>query len=103
MPLWNLSYEKVEDIKRQCREKGIELEVLGKTTIKEMWLKDLSSFLEVLDKYETEEEEERKKNEDMVRKDAKGKKAKKVGKKGDRDKEKAKGNKKKGFDWDEDS
>jgi DNA topoisomerase II len=33
MPLWNLSYEKVEEIKKQARDKKNELLALEKTTI----------------------------------------------------------------------
>ena len=50
MPLWNLSYEKVEEIKRQCKEKQGELFVLEKTPIKDIWVEDLVEFMKILDK-----------------------------------------------------
>ena len=54
----------------------MELLVLEKTDVKEMWKTDLIDFLAVLDKVENEEEEDRKKNEDMMKKDGKGQRAK---------------------------
>ena len=54
MPLWNLSYEKVEEMKRQCREKQNDLLVLEKTPIKDLWIEDLLEFIKVLDKVEAE-------------------------------------------------
>lgn len=41
MPLWNLSYEKVEEIKKSRKEKESEYMALQKTSIKELWLQDL--------------------------------------------------------------
>ena len=52
MPLWNLTYEKVEEIKKHCKEKQMELLALEKTHIKEMWKADLIDFLAILDKVE---------------------------------------------------
>ena len=59
--------------------------------------------MKVLDKVEAEEEEERKKNEQMMKRDGKGQKARrKVNVDKKMEKEKVKGGKKKGFDWDSD-
>lgn len=44
MPLWNLSYEKVENIKQLTRTKEQEFAVLEKTPIKQLWLEDLKAF-----------------------------------------------------------
>lgn len=41
MPLWNLSYEKVEEIKGNRNKKELELTNLEKTTIEEMWILDI--------------------------------------------------------------
>ena len=59
MPLWNLTYEKVENIKKQRTEKSNELAALEGTHINELWKGDLVAFLEVLDKVEAKEEEDR--------------------------------------------
>lgn len=103
MPLWNITYEKVEEVKKSTLDKKNELLMLEKTSIKEMWNADLLAFLEVLDKVEQEEEEERLKGEDKVKGKDKGIRAKKAKKEG---KEKAKGktdkNEKKPIEWDTD-
>jgi hypothetical protein len=62
MPLWNLSYEKVEEIKEQTKQKEDELQFLQKKSVKKLWLDDLMEFETMLDKVEIEEEEDRKKN-----------------------------------------
>lgn len=77
MPLWNLTFEKVEEIKRSREEKNNELLALEKTDIKELWLTDLNEFLTVLDKVQEEEEEERKAGDDKSKVKNKGQKAKK--------------------------
>lgn len=74
--------------------------VLQKTSIKEIWLTDLVEFEKMLDKVEAEEEEDRKKNEHMLKRDGKGQKAKKKQEK-KLDKEKAKPQKK-AINWDSD-
>lgn len=105
MPLWNLTYEKVEEIKKSTTDKKNELLMLEKTSVKEMWNADLIAFLEVLDKVEQEEEEDRLKGEDRVKGKDKGIKAKKAKKEGnDKPKkgEKADKNEKKAINWDTD-
>ncbi len=76
MPLWNLTYEKVEDIKRSRAEKDNQLATLQKTSLKELWNGDLHAFLQVLDKVEQEEEEDRLQGDDKVKAKNKGLKAK---------------------------
>ena len=77
--------------------------LLEKTDIKEMWLADLVQFLEVLDKVELEQEEERKKGEDKKKIDKGIKARKKNDKKGGKDaKEKVKQDKK-NINWDTDT
>lgn len=105
MPLWNLTYEKVEEIKKSATDKKNELLMLEKTSIKEMWNADLIAFLEVLDKVELEEEEDRLKGEDRVKgkdKGIKAKKAKKEGKEKAKKGDKADKNEKKAINWDTD-
>lgn len=52
MPLWSLTWEKVEDLKRQLRDKEIELEGLRQTDIRSLWIKDLDALLEAIEKQE---------------------------------------------------
>lgn len=103
MPLWNLTFEKVEEMKKSRQEKENELLTLQKTHVKEIWNADLLAFLEILDKVELEEEEERRKGDDKAKADNKGIKAKKNKPKAkDKEKEKAKPDKKT-INWDSES
>ena len=58
MPLWSLTYEKVEELLKQKEEKEKELANLLKTTKEKMWVNDLDEFLIALEKYEKWEEEQ---------------------------------------------
>jgi DNA topoisomerase-2 len=101
MPMWNLTFEKVEEIKKSREEKENELRTLEKTHAKEIWNADLQEFLAVLDKVELEEEEDRKKGDDKQKAANKGIKAKKNHKKDAKPKDKVKGEKK-AINWDTD-
>jgi DNA topoisomerase II len=101
LPLWNLTFEKVEEMKRSRQEKENELKTLEMTHIKELWKADLHAFLEMLDKVELEEEEDRKKGDDKAKAGNKGIKAKKNNKKEGKEKDKAKPEKK-AINWDTD-
>ena len=59
MNFWNITYEKVEELLKQKEMKEKELDELKNTTIETLWIKDLDNFLEELDKYEQQEEEDR--------------------------------------------
>ena len=59
MNFWNITYEKVEELLKQKENKEKELEELQKTTIETLWVNDLDNFIEELDKYEKQEEEDR--------------------------------------------
>ena len=59
MNFWNITYEKVEELLKQKELKEKELEELKKTSIETLWINDLDSFVEELDKYEAQEEEDR--------------------------------------------
>ncbi|KAL8274060.1 hypothetical protein Esti_001902 [Eimeria stiedai] len=52
MPLWSLTSEKVEDLKRQLRDKEVELEGLRQADTKTLWRKDLDALLEGIEKQE---------------------------------------------------
>ena len=56
---WNITYEKVEELLKQKEMKEKELEELKMTPVETLWIKDLDNFLEELDKYEKQEEEDR--------------------------------------------
>jgi DNA topoisomerase-2 len=49
MNLWSLTYEKVEEIKKQLEVKTQELDVMRKTTIETMWDRDLEALSAILD------------------------------------------------------
>mmetsp|Transcript_105203 Transcript_105203/g.241120 ORF Transcript_105203/g.241120 Transcript_105203/m.241120 type:complete len:1428 (+) Transcript_105203:26-4309(+) len=52
MPLWNLTYEKVEELRKQAAQKAAELKQLQLTPIQELWDRDLDAVLEALQKQE---------------------------------------------------
>merc|ERR1740121_2284293 len=58
MALWSLTFEKVEEIKKQLAIKIEELEELRKTTIEMMWDRDLEALLKGLDDIDQLEAEE---------------------------------------------
>ncbi len=47
LPLYNLTYEKVEELKKQEKEKEIEYETLKNKDIKTIWLEELDHLLKV--------------------------------------------------------
>merc|ERR1711994_1157557 len=52
MPLWNLTLEKVEKMRKQKEEKEFELEELCNTSPERLWEMDLDKFVEELTKFE---------------------------------------------------
>ena len=88
MNFWNITYEKVEELLKQKELKEKELEELQKTKIETLWINDLDNFIEELDKYEKQEEEDRLVAETLNRK--KGEKAEKKRKKKKNENEKNK-------------
>ena len=52
MPIWNLTEEKVEELKRQLREKEINYDELEKMSIHFIWKNDLDTFLAILKEHE---------------------------------------------------
>jgi DNA topoisomerase-2 len=63
MPMWSLCEEKVEELIEQMKKKKRELDILKETHIYTLWNRDLDEFLKALDKYEAEEERDRKAHE----------------------------------------
>jgi len=55
MPIWNLTFEKVEDAERKMKEKAAELEKLQLTAVEEIWEADLNAILYELDLMEVED------------------------------------------------
>merc|ERR1719515_391025 len=58
MPLWSLTFEKVEEIKKQLEAKSKELDIVKKTSIEKMWDRDLEALGNVLDEMDALEKEE---------------------------------------------
>ncbi len=58
MNLWSLSYEKVEELKKQTEEKENEYKLLEKKTEKEIWLSELDELLEAYQKWYQEKYDE---------------------------------------------
>lgn len=71
MPLWSLTLEKVNELKRQAEEKRSELETLRSTTATSMWNVDLTALEKIL--VETEEfEKKERENEVAAKQNPKG-------------------------------
>jgi len=49
MNLWTLTYERVEELKKQHREKDNELRILEATNCKDMWRQDIHELLKEID------------------------------------------------------
>lgn len=58
LPMWSLTFEKVEEIKAQQKQKQDELSQLNATEPIDIWKDDLRKFIECLDELEEEEEKE---------------------------------------------
>merc|ERR1719387_3182076 len=58
MALWSLTFEKVEELKKQLEVKTDELKVLKKTSIESIWDSDLKAFSKSLNAVEAIEAEE---------------------------------------------
>eukprot|EP00842_Homolaphlyctis_polyrhiza_P006668 jgi/Hompol1/7001/HPOL_005154-RA len=54
MPIWNLTLEKVEQLRREMRDKEQEIKILVDRTIDDLWRTDLDAFLAHWDKYESD-------------------------------------------------
>jgi len=66
MNLWSLTFEKVEEIKKQLETKEKELSVLKATSIEAMWDRDLVALSQGLDELEALEAEEAEKAAEAV-------------------------------------
>jgi DNA topoisomerase-2 len=58
MALWSLTFEKVEEIKKQLRAKEEELKIMQKKTIETFWDEDLVALSAALDEMDAQEEAE---------------------------------------------
>ena len=77
MPLWSLTEEKIEDLKRQKLQKEKELEDLNNTEILNIWRDDLEKILVELDKIHEKELKVMMKTKDKIVKGKKDNKPKK--------------------------
>jgi DNA topoisomerase-2 len=59
MPLWSLTMERVEELKKERAAKEGELAELKKTTVADMWRRDLAAFVTGLDEHEARERAEK--------------------------------------------
>jgi len=79
LPLWSLTWERVEDLKKQLKEKTDEYETLEKTTIEELWNRDLEAVLkelDAIDAFDAEIQKEDNKQEQKLRAAGGGKSSK---------------------------
>jgi len=56
MPLWSLTYERVEELRQQLHQKEDEIDVLRKTTEPQLWERDLKALEQVLDEQDTKDQ-----------------------------------------------
>jgi len=77
MPIYSLTLEKVEEIKTKRAEKLEELDILCKTPIQDIWLKDLDNFEKALEEHEKEKQESLEDDEKIKKKKQKTKRRKK--------------------------
>merc|ERR1719245_958673 len=77
MPIYSLTLEKVEEIKTKRAEKLEELDILCKTPIQDIWLKDLDVFEKALEEHEKEKKEALEDDEKIKKKKKKTKRKKK--------------------------
>jgi len=89
MPLWSLTYERVQAMMKEKNDLEEELKILGQTTVKEMWNKDLDELEAALEDFYDE----------LAQKEAEGEK---LSKKGGKGRKRAPAKKKKPADSDDD-
>merc|ERR1711920_41092 len=77
MPIYILTLEKVEEIKTKRAQKLEELDILCKTPIQDIWLKDLDTFEKALEEHEKEKQESLEDDEKIKKKKQKTKRRKK--------------------------
>jgi len=77
MPLWSLTYEKIEELKKEEEDIQKILEEYRKKTIEDIWNNELDEFLKAYNNYVNELEEIREKEERLTKK-KKGNKKEKV-------------------------
>ena len=80
MPLWSLTFEKVEALKKEFESKKGILEILKNTTIYEMWIRDLDELVAMIE-FAWQEEENERLNRPKVKSKSKTVKPKRVVKK----------------------
>ena len=59
MPMWSVTEEKADELRRQMDQKRQDFEALEKKHIYTLWKEDLNGFLEELSKVEEKEERDR--------------------------------------------
>ena len=62
MPIYSLTFEKVQELKNQLKDKQTEYQKLKKLTPKQIWKNELNQLLKEYNKWR----EEKKKEEEMI-------------------------------------
>ena len=88
MPLWSLTLERVEQLKKKKEEKGKEVKVLEETTEDELWLRDLDNLEKQYEIFETAFDKEFRDGKKTVKKPVVSKAIKKKIEKKDHEQEK---------------
>ena len=77
LPLWTLTFEKIEELKKELEDTRLVLEEYKKLTVNDIWLSELNEFMESYEKWLKEWEEEKEK-ENSFEKKKPSKKSKKI-------------------------
>jgi DNA topoisomerase-2 len=78
LPLWTLTYEKIEELKKELEDTRRILEEYKKLTINDIWLNELDEFMEAYEKWVKEWEEEKERENSFEKKKLKTKSNKKT-------------------------
>ena len=68
LPLWTLTYEKIEELKKELEDTRRVLEEYKKLTVNDIWISELDEFLESYEKWLKEWEEEKEKENSFEKK-----------------------------------
>ena len=78
MPLWSLTYEKIEELKAQLEQIEKVLDEYKKKTIEDIWLDELAEFEEAYKVWLKDIIEEQEREDNLVKNNKKGGKSKKT-------------------------
>ena len=78
LPLWSLTYEKIEELKAQLEQIEKILDEYKKKTVEEIWLNEISEFEEAYKVWLKDIIEEQEREDNLVKNNKKGVKSKKT-------------------------